>query len=158
MIFVTVGTPQQSFHRLIRAVDEYSKTITEQIMIQTGNSSYIPEHANFSPWIDYENMQQIMEEARIIISHAGAGTIITAINLGKPLVLAPRLSQFSEHFNNHQLQIARALQEEGRAVVIENITPQAIADAISQAVKLRRPKEHKANIVDSLRQQLLEWS
>lgn len=78
MIFVTVGTHEQPFNRLIKTVDELKRdgVITEDVMMQTGFSTYEPQYCKWSKLISYQDMVKNVENARIVITHGGAGDII----------------------------------------------------------------------------------
>ena len=71
MIFVTVGTHEQPFNRLIKKVDELvaENIINEEVTIQTGFSTYLPEHCRYKAMFSYDEMQRNIEKARIIITH-----------------------------------------------------------------------------------------
>ena len=87
MILVTVGTHPQGFDRLVRAMDEVAAKLAEPVIIQRGSSIYQPQHANSFEFTVSEQMRQLTQEARIIVAHAAAGTIILALCAGKPLVV-----------------------------------------------------------------------
>jgi len=120
LIFVTVGNATQSFARLLEAVDDLSGKGAfhgEPVFMQTGhNPQFKPRHGQAEAFIPMEACQARMKEARLIISHGGCGTLLQAIGLGKTPVVMPRLSRYREHVNDHQLQLVRALAEEGRIV------------------------------------------
>ena len=78
MIFVTVGTHEQPFDRLIRKIDELKEdgTIQDDVIIQTGFSTYEPKHCQWSKLISYQQMLKNVADARIVITHGGSGDII----------------------------------------------------------------------------------
>ena len=78
MIFVTVGTHEQPFNRLIQKVDELKKdgTIQDDVIIQTGFSTYEPKYCQWSKLIPYQQMVKNVADARIVITHGGSGDII----------------------------------------------------------------------------------
>lgn len=124
MIFVTVGTHEQPFDRLIRKVDELKRdgVIADEVIIQTGYSTYEPEYCQWSKLIPYEQMVKNVEEARIVITHGGPASFIMPLQMGKIPVVVPRQSQYGEHVNDHQLEFARALlQRQGNILVVEDI-------------------------------------
>lgn len=110
MIFVTVGTCEP-FERLMRAVDAVS--IGEPIIVQTGLSTTIPARVTTVDFLPYDRLVERVREARIVVTHAGVGSILTALlNNVKPLVV-PRLQQYGEAVDDHQLELARRLEELG---------------------------------------------
>lgn len=111
MIFVTVGTHEQQFNRLISCVDELKRdgVITEDVFIQTGFSTYEPKYCRWSKLIPYEEMVKNVAEARIVITHGGPASFIMPLQIGKVPIVVPRQLQFGEHVNNHQLEFAEKM-------------------------------------------------
>lgn len=113
MIFVTVGT-QLPFDRLISAVDEWAglRQISG-VIAQIGPTSLAPKHVTVKPFVAAEEFQKFVSEASLIVAHAGMGSIITAMELGKPIVVMPRRASLGEHRNEHQLATAAHLKSRG---------------------------------------------
>lgn len=118
MILVTVGTHSQGFNRLVQPMDELAATLEERVVIQYGASTHVPVHAEAFAFTSSGRMAELTGEARVIVMHAAAGSIILALTLQKPLVLVPRLQRFGEIFDDHQRQLAAALETQGRAVYV----------------------------------------
>jgi UDP-N-acetylglucosamine transferase subunit ALG13 len=117
MIFVTVGT-QGQFDRLIRAVDEWAGAHERaDVFAQTGPSSYRPEHIRSEQFVDATAFRKHVEAASLVISHAGMGSIITALELGKRIIVVPRRASLGEHRNDHQLATAKRFAEQGSIMV-----------------------------------------
>lgn len=110
MIFVTLGTQKFQLNRLLKLVDEYVEKgiIKEEVFAQTGNSDYIPANYKYKQFMDKEEFDSYVKKADLIITHSGVGTIITAINLNKPVIVYPRLAKYKEHVDDHQTEIAEA--------------------------------------------------
>lgn len=108
MIFVTVGTHEQPFNRLIKEVDRLKKEgiITDEVFIQTGFSTYEPQYCDWKNIISYSEMEDYMNSADIIITHGGPATFMGAIAKGKKPIVVPRQEKFGEHVNDHQLDFA----------------------------------------------------
>ncbi|MGA9858952.1 MAG: glycosyltransferase [Solirubrobacteraceae bacterium] len=114
MIFVTVGT-QLPFDRLISAVDGWAGSgASVPVFAQIGPSRLRPRNIEFAQFISPGECAQRMEEASAIIAHAGMGTILTALELGKPVLVMPRRAALSEHRNDHQLATAHRFSELGK--------------------------------------------
>lgn len=113
MIFVTVGTHEQPFNRLVEEVDRLrkEKIIDEDVFIQTGYSTYKPQYCEWSKLISFEEMQQKINEARIIITHGGPSSFLAPVQIGKIPIVVPRQEKFCEHVNNHQLDFTRQVYE-----------------------------------------------
>lgn len=121
MIFVTVGW-QYGFKRLIAKMDEIASRINEEVTMQIGTTEYEPKYAHYFHFV--ESDEQILEyirESRLVISHAGAGSILTVFSIGKPTIIVPRLRKYGEHIDDHQLELAEAMSKEGQAIVVYDI-------------------------------------
>jgi UDP-N-acetylglucosamine transferase subunit ALG13 len=117
VIFVTVGT-QLAFDRLVSAVDEWAGvTPGSHVFGQVGPGAYTPRNIEFAAFISPEDCRERMREADAIVAHAGMGTIISALELGKPLLVMPRLTALGEHRNDHQLATAERFGALGRVTV-----------------------------------------
>ena len=120
MIFVTVGTERFPFDRLIRAVDELQDALQgEPVFMQTGCSTYTPSCAHQS-FLSYEETRCKTREARIVIGHAGAGTLLTCAELGKVPVMMARKRSLGEHVDDHQQMLAERMAERGSILLASN--------------------------------------
>ncbi|ETW89177.1 glycosyltransferase [Streptococcus thermophilus] len=113
MIFVTVGTHEQPFNRLIKEVDRFKKEgiVTDEVFIQTGFSTYEPQYCDWKNIISYPEMEDYMNRADIIITHGGPATFMGAIAKGKKPIVVPRQEKFGEHVNDHQLDFAYQVKD-----------------------------------------------
>lgn len=124
MIFVTVGTHEQPFNRLIKKVDELKRdgVIQEDVIMQTGFSTYEPKYCEWSKLIPYQQMIKNVEDARIVITHGGPASFIMPLQIGKVPIVVPRQHKFDEHVNDHQVEFARNVAERiGTIIQVENI-------------------------------------
>jgi len=124
MIFVTVGTHEQPFDRLVEKVDQLAAegVIQEPVMIQTGYSTYEPKHCSFQKLLPYPEMQRYIRDARIVITHGGPASFISVLQEGKVPIVAPRKSQWNEHVNDHQVEFSRAVaQRKNNILVVEDM-------------------------------------
>ena len=112
MILVTVGNSNWDFSRLVKYMDEFAKTTSERVIIQRGSSKYEPSYADFFDFATKGEIIDLHEEARIVVAHAGIGSILTAIDTKKPIILVPRQKEHKEMIDNHQLEIASTLEAE----------------------------------------------
>jgi UDP-N-acetylglucosamine transferase subunit ALG13 len=102
VIFVTVGV-QLPFDRLVRAVDTWAEGQERQVFAQIGVTNFQPKHMTFERFLEPEKFSEICRESELIIGHAGMGSILTALEHGKPLLVVPRRAALGEHRNDHQL-------------------------------------------------------
>jgi UDP-N-acetylglucosamine transferase subunit ALG13 len=112
MIFVTVGE-QLPFDRLIIAIDDWAADSGTEVFAQIGNSQIKPKYIQYKKHIDPVEFKRIFLAADAVIAHAGMGTIITAMELRKPLLVMPRKALLGEHRNDHQLATAKRFLEQG---------------------------------------------
>lgn len=113
MIFVTVGTHEQQFDRLIRKIDVLKSMgrISEEVVCQIGFCSYEPKYCSWERIISYSKMQENVLNARIIITHGGPASFLMALQYGKIPIVVPRRFEFEEHVNNHQVEFVQEISE-----------------------------------------------
>lgn len=120
MIFATTGT-QLPFPRLVAALDALAPTLGEPVIAQIGPDqgaySNLDTHATLSP----ARFDEMFAAARVVVAHAGIGTILSARRHGRPLVLVPRRFDQGEHRNDHQLATARELEARAGLTVVWDI-------------------------------------
>lgn len=132
MIFVTVGTHEQPFDRLVRHIDELkgSGAIQEDVFIQTGYCTYEPKHCGWRKMLPYSEMVEKVAQARIVITHGGPSSFIMPLQVGKVPIVVPRQAQFGEHVNDHQLSFVREVSKRHQNILfVEDV--QALERAIS---------------------------
>jgi len=113
-IFITLGSQRFQFNRLLKAVDDlYEKeNIGFDVFAQIGYSDYVPKHYRFKQFLDREKFSKEMGKADIVITHGGSGAIISAVKKRKKIIAVPRLAQYGEHIDDHQLQIIEQFKEQ----------------------------------------------
>ena len=114
MIFVTVGN-QLPFDRLVRTIDQWAAANAYgEVFAQIGTAEYRPKHIPWAEFLDADECRRKMEQANVIVAHAGMGSILTALELGKQIVVMPRLTALGEQHNDQQLATAKHLLAQGR--------------------------------------------
>ena len=125
MIFVTVGTHEQQFNRLIKKIDQLKKDghIKDEVFIQTGFSDYIPESCDWKKFLSYDEMIQKIKDARIVITHGGPSSFILPLQYGKTPIVVPRMKKYDEHVNDHQVDFCERYNTTfpNRIILLENI-------------------------------------
>jgi UDP-N-acetylglucosamine transferase subunit ALG13 len=120
VIFTTVGS-QEPFDRLIKAVDEWAASRSRtDVFAQLAGSKYRPQHIEFTDFMDPAEYDRRLRGARIIVAHAGMGSIISALELGKPIVVMPRRADLRETRNDHQVAAVRRFNMAGRVIVAQD--------------------------------------
>lgn len=119
MIFVTIGT-QAPFDRFIKIIDEMAPLLNEEIIAQVYKLGYKPKYIKTIDFLAPDEFNELFKKARLIVSHAGMGTIISALQLQKPIIIFPRIAALGEHRNEHQLATAQKFRELGSVYVAMN--------------------------------------
>ncbi|TVQ58846.1 MAG: glucuronosyltransferase [Phycisphaerales bacterium] len=117
MIFVTVGA-QMPFDRMVRAVDEWAAARGRtDVFAQINETDYVPKHIEWTRFIEPEQFRSRVESARVLVAHAGMGSILTALEAGKPILVMPRRGDLRETRNDHQVATAKRFLELGKVGV-----------------------------------------
>lgn len=152
MILVAVGT-QLPFDRLVRLVDDWARaTNISDVVAQVGPSTYVPHTLKAFPFMDPEQFRNLQAEAKLIISHAGMGSILTAMEYGKPIIIMPRDHELGEHRNSHQMATARRFQD--RAGVHVAADEAALLTHLQRLSELRGVPEMSAKAPDAFTDRL----
>jgi UDP-N-acetylglucosamine transferase subunit ALG13 len=116
MIFATIGT-QAPFDRFVKMLDDIAPELGEEIVVQTIRSQYQAKNIKVIGFIQPDKFNDYFSKARLIVAHAGMGTILTALNMGKPIIIVPRIASLGEHRNDHQIATAMRMDELGAVYV-----------------------------------------
>jgi UDP-N-acetylglucosamine transferase subunit ALG13 len=144
MIFATVGT-QLPFDRLLLALDTWASLNPEcPVVAQTGETDTPYVHLTSVPKLDQDRFADLVAQADVIVSHAGMGTILTALELGKPLILMPRRAALGEHRNDHQRDTAAEMSRLSNVTVVEDGATLCLA--LSAALKAPRSTRPSATV------------
>lgn len=127
MILVTVGTNEARFDRLLSAVAELR--VDEELLVQHGHSFPI-EHpwAKSVDFLPFEAMAAAIARARVVITHAGVGSVMVSLANGKRPVVVPRRKLYAEAVDDHQLQLGRRFAQAGLVTLVEH--PGDLAQAL----------------------------
>lgn len=117
MIFVTVGTHEQQFNRLVEYMDKWAETHDEEVIIQTGFSTYEPKKAKWQKLFTFKEMDKNVKIARIVITHGGPSSFIAPLQIGKIPIVVPRRKEFDEHVNNHQINFCREVATRQKNII-----------------------------------------
>ena len=106
MIFVTVGSRNYPFDRLLKKLDELvdDGTIKDNIFAQIGTSTYKPKNFEYKDFVSQEEFVKYINKADIVVSHGASGSIMKALNANKKVIVVTRLEKYGEHINDHQIQ------------------------------------------------------
>ena len=142
MILVLLGTQNNDFHRLLDEVEKniQSGNINEEVVVQAGFTKYNSDNMRIFNLTSKQEIEKLVEEADLIITHAGVGSIEMALDKGKKVIAIPRYKEFGEHVNNHQKDIEEEFNKRGWIIGIDDV------NKLEQAIKKSKyfePKEYK---------------
>ena len=144
MIFVTLGTNDESFERLLKAIDkEIEKgTIKERVVVQAGLTKYESKNMEIMDLVPRDEFDKLISECDLLITHGGVGSILTGINKGKKVIAVPRLAKYKEHGNDHQLQIVENFSKRKYIIAVKDMNK--LGKAIEKA-KTFKPQKFVSN-------------
>lgn len=141
MILVTLGTQDQKFYRLLDYI-EFSH-INDRIVVQAGGSNdYESKKMEIFKFIDYDEMNKLIDEADVIITHGGTGSILTPLKKGKKVIACARLEKYQEHINDHQKEIVTLFKNEG---YILELNEENKLDDLMKEMKKFKVKKYVSN-------------
>jgi len=113
MIFVTLGTQDKSFKRLLQNIDECINKgiIKDRVIVQAGYTKYNSEKMEIFDLLDKDDFDKYIDECDLLITHGGVGSILTGLKCNKKVIACPRLYKYNEHMNDHQKQIVDRFSE-----------------------------------------------
>lgn len=117
---MTIGLSVK-FDRLVKEMDRIAAGLDEKVVMQIGYTDYVPKNAEYFSFMPLDEIENFYRLARVVVCHAGIGTIMTAMKYSKQIVLVPRFKRYGEVHNDHQLEIATEFEKEGIAVIVRDI-------------------------------------
>jgi UDP-N-acetylglucosamine transferase subunit ALG13/putative flippase GtrA len=144
MIFVTLGTQDKSFKRLLEVIDKEIENgnIKEKVIVQAGYTKYSSPNMEIFDLLPEEEFEKYMDKASLIITHGGAGSILTAIKKNKKVIAAARLSKYKEHTNDHQKQIVSEFSKQGYILELRDFNK---LSKLIEKSKTFKPKKFVSN-------------
>jgi UDP-N-acetylglucosamine transferase subunit ALG13 len=134
VILVTVGM-QLGFDRLIAAMDALAPSLGMPVIAQTGKGTFQPQNMDARAKIAPAEFEALVQQSRLIVSHAGIGTVLTAARFARPIILVPRRADRGEHRNDHQLATVANLA--GRPGILVAMDETALAETIAEGLAMK---------------------
>ena len=158
MIFVTLGTQDKEFPRLLRQIEKEIKNgnIQEEVIVQRGYTKYSSKYMKMLDLVSTEEFKKLVKDCDLLITHGGVGSILEGIKQNKKIIAVPRKKEYKEHTNNHQLQILKEFASLSYIIAIEDVKD--LSKALEQS-KTFKPKPFKSNtkhFIDSLEDYIKE--
>ena len=141
MILVTLGTQKQQFTRLLDMIEK--SDIDDEIIVQAGYTKYTSKKMQIFDFIDYQEMNSLIEKADLIITHGGTGSILMPLKKGKKVIACARLKKYQEHIDDHQKEIVSVFSEAG--YIKELKENDNISDLVKETKSKFKPKKYKSN-------------
>jgi UDP-N-acetylglucosamine transferase subunit ALG13 len=154
LIFVTLGTQAFPFDRLLRGLDGLGAD--EELVVQAGASTHRPQGATWFDFLEYPELLERVRAARAVVSHAGVGSVMTAVSQGVRPVVVPRLHRLGEAVDDHQLPFARRFAEAGLVTLVED--PAGLAAALADPPALPERPAGESRLAADLRAYLERYS
>ena len=151
MILVTLGTQKQSFTRLLNLIEKAN--IKDEIIVQAGHTKYESKKMKILDFIDYQEMEKLIEKADLIITHGGTGSIVTPLKKGKKVIACPRLKKYREHVDDHQQQIVDIFSEVGYILKVDE---NSNLDDLIKEIKNKKMTKFISNTNNFLKQKKKE--
>lgn len=127
MILVTLGTDARPFERALDLIDRLRPT--HELVVQHGHTPARDwEGVTWVDFVPFDTLTSFMKDAEAIVCHAGVGSIMTVVSLGRRPVVIPRLGTYGEHVDDHQLQIVAKLATRGYVVPLEGTDIEAAVE------------------------------
>lgn len=123
MILVLLGTQNNSFHRLLEEIQKNidNGNIKEEVIVQKGYTKFESDKMTLYSQLPLDKIEKLIENANLVITHGGVGSIINSIQKGKKVIAVPRLKKYNEHVNDHQLDIVKSFNEIGYIIGLNNV-------------------------------------
>lgn len=123
MVLVLLGTQNNSFHRLLEEVQKNidNGNIKEEVVVQKGYTKFESKDMKIYSQIPIEELKKLVDESDLVITHGGVGSILTALEKNKKVIAVPRLKQYSEHVNDHQLDIVKSFNDAGYIIGLNSV-------------------------------------
>lgn len=140
MILVTLGTQKEQFTRLLDYIEK--SNIKDEIIVQAGHTKYKSKKMKIFDFIPYEKMNEYIDNADLIITHSGTGSVLMPLKKGKKVIACARLQKYGEHVDDHQLQLIEIFRDEGYILEINEF--KKLDDVINDIDKFK-PKKYVSN-------------
>ena len=111
--FVCVGNATQPFRRLLDGVTAIARDLPQPVFVQSGSTPFHAKGCESAPFLNMSEFQSRVDRSKLLIMHAGAGSLITAVRAGKVPVVMARRARYAEHVDDHQIEFARELDRPG---------------------------------------------
>lgn len=154
MILVLLGTQNNSFHRLLEEIEKNieSGNINEEVVVQAGYTKFEPytkkQKITTFNTIPKNELDKLIEQSSMVISHGGVGSIVTANQKGKKVIAVPRYKKYHEHVNDHQAETIDIFAQKGYIIQVKNV--EELGDALLKVkdfIPVIYEKDKNSNVI-----------
>jgi len=144
MIFVTVGTQDKSFKRLLEAIQKQIDlgNIKEKVIVQSGYTKFESNEMEIFNLVSMKDFNEYIQKCDLLITHGGVGAIIDGLKKNKKIIAAARLKEYGEHTNDHQLQIVESFSKDGYILELSDFDK---LDVVLKKAKTFTPRKFEPN-------------
>ena len=144
MILVLLGTQNNSFHRLLEEIQKNidNGNIQDEVVAQKGYTKFESKNMTLYNQLPLDEIMKLTESADLVITHGGVGSIINSIEKNKKVIAIPRLKKYSEHVNDHQIEIIKSFHEAGYIIGLNGV--EELEEALKN-VQNFKPKPYVKN-------------
>ena len=140
MILVTLGTQKLSFKRLLEKIE--NSKVDDEIIVQAGYTEFTSNKMKIIDFINYAEMEKLVDKADLIITHGGTGSILGPLKKNKKVIACARLAKYGEHVDNHQEELVSIFAKEG--YILELGENDKLDDLLNKLDKFK-PKKYVSN-------------
>ena len=153
LIFVTLGTQDKSFKRLLDAIQKQIDlgNIKDKVIVQAGFTKYESKDMEIFDLVNRDEFDKYMNDCDLLITHGGVGSIVGGLTHGKKVIAAARLKEYKEHTNDHQVQIIDVFSKDGYILKLDDFDK---LDEVLKKAKKFKPKRFISNtdkFIDNLK-------
>lgn len=129
--FVAVGNSKKSFRRLLDIVVQNISVLPQPVFVQNGYTEFSHRGIRHSDFLSKSEFDRKVEDAKVVITHGGAGALITCLIAGKKPIVLPRMQEFDEHIDGHQCELVDILYKENRIYVLTETNLSSLVNRVS---------------------------
>ncbi len=150
LIFVTLGTQDKSFERLLELLEKEikKKKITQEVVVQAGCTKFSSQYMQVLDYVPEDQFEKYIEDCSFLITHGGVGSIFTGLKHHKKILVMPRLAKYKEHHNDHQLEITEEFTKEGYILSFQD--EKSFEKALKELPRFS-PRQYKSNTPNMIR-------
>ena len=147
MILVTTGASGAPFDRLLAVFERFDTD--EEVVVQHGPSAIRPPHATCVDFVPFAELGELVARARVVVAHAGVGSILLCASKGRVPIVVPRLARHDEAVDDHQVFLARRLAASGRVVCADD--PEELPRLVAAGTAASDSVLHSSSLTEDLR-------